>query len=670
MKAVVGRLTVLATLLIIGCGGGPPQAKAPEAQTGAGGEQGLTQATGTPDLTPVQAPENLVAFGRLGNPGGAVDTVAGWAKLPVDFRRLIQQNEPELGRLLVYEAPIEFAVALDPRATGDVPQPFAVFSVGLGSVEGAVQFAKHQGQSVRMVRPGVYRVSKRSDGPACAVAAALGKAPARLVCGERDDDVDALLPYATRGLPNENMGSADLHMELRAAPLRRLYGNQLRKMKTVMMPFLLRELSLDSPRFDRALADAAHGLADEILSLSEDIDSVSVDSWLKKDAGMIESKAVLRFKGSGSWTVQTVLDAASRGKGVPASFWKLPKDSELGSFGFGANPKRYDAMKKTIGELVDGLLEHEKMPRRLRDQIADVLQDTFTTEGGVVYGHGEVAGDPAEANAWKGSGLGLRERIRSQLGWYVVGVEEKAPKYKGYFDKIVKLYNDAQLRQLLDKRMHVKAADLPKLRARGARGLPPGSTMYEISLPSAFFGKMDFEPPMPPGARAPKPKAVPALSIVLAVVPDGDHTWLGLSADEKTLVARLADTRKAETTLAARDGLTPLKTSSSVSGGFFTLENLVKSVLTSLDSLHKAQKVERVFSSMPNHGQTPMIAWTSVERSGTTNLTWTVQVPRAVIEDIAAVAPALAAGGMGGPPPPMPPHPPMAPPSRPLPRKK
>ncbi len=647
-------LLVLCSLGLFACGGPQAPAKQPGARPT---EPGPAVATGpAPDLSPVAAPQSLVAVGRIGNPINVIDTLAGWAKFPIDVRALVAKNEPEMAQLLVFDAPLEFAVALDDKGLGNFPQPFAVVSVGVSSVDGTVAFAKRQGQSVRMLRPGVYQIVK-GESPVCAVAAAAGKAPARLVCGDRQEDVDALLPYATRGLPTESLSRADLHIELVAEPLRRRYSRELRQLKTMATPFVLSELSLDSPRFDRALADAVHGLADEVLAVSEDVEKIRIEATVDHGAGMLDAVTSLKFKGQSSWIVQTMLDAGKRGRGVPEMFWKLPKDSEMATFGVGANAKRYETIRKTLAELIDGALEKEKVPRKVRDQITELLLESWTTKGDVVYAHSEVAAPATPPTP--GTAAATRERVRAQLGWYVVGFEEKPAKYKGYLDKIVKLYNDAQLRQVMDRRLKVKPADLPKLSSRASRaaGMPPGTTVYELLLPGAFWEKMD--PPEPGAKKTP----VAALSIVMVLVPDGDRSWVGLSADEKALSAKLVEVKKGESTLASREGIAPLKTSKGVSGGYFTIGNLVRGVMTGMGQAGLGD-VSRALTRMPNHGETPMLMWTTVSSDGP-NLVWTLRVPKAVVEDIAAVAPALAAGkkemAVGGPaavaPAPLPPKP-------------
>ena len=274
----------------IACGGGQATPNNPSEVTTTDKGETLASAEGTANLTPVAAPNELVAVARLKNPGGLVDSVISWAKLGVDWRGVLGKKEPAINDVLATDASVEAVVALDPQGKGtDLEQPFAVVSVGLRSLERAVQLARDKGERVRQIGNGIYRVSDSSRSPNCVVAASLGKAPARLVCGDREKDIEALLPYATRGLPTENLGSADLHIEVRAEPFRRRFARELRQGKTLATPFVLSELSLDDSRFDRALADTVHAVADEVLALAEDIDSSNVgcevggSGWPRKE---------------------------------------------------------------------------------------------------------------------------------------------------------------------------------------------------------------------------------------------------------------------------------------------------------------------------------------------------------------------------------------------------
>lgn len=602
------------------------------------------------DLTPVPAPDELFLVGRLANPAKVVDTIAAWSKLPIDWRQMLAKEEPGLERVVYLDAPVELAVALDPAGTGTLPQPLAVVSVGLTSLESAVELARQKGEPVRQIRPGVFRVG--GGGDSCAIAAALGKAPARLVCGDRPEDVDALLPYATRGLPNEQLGAADFHLELRAEPVRRRHSRELRQLK-LFAPFAVRDFSLDNARFDRALKDAAHGIAEELIAVAEDLDQLTVDAWVKGDS--IESNWSLRLRNTQSWTGQTLAQAGKRSKPPPETFWKLPADADSASFAVGMDPKRYQAIRRTLAELLDGWLEHERVPRRVRDDMVELVEQAFKTEGATAYARGTLP--PLDSDP-QGSVARARELARSGLGWHVLAIDDKPDTYKKHLGNLVRSYNDPLLRKTLQKRLHVDPKELPKLSTRPARGLPAGSVAYELSIPADAIGG-GWSEPTPKGKKPPPEKPI---SFVLVVVPQGQTTWLGLSADEQVLRDRLAVAMKgaADTTLASRTGLGPLKTTPAVSGGFFSLAGLMGSLQSSLMGIRGGAPA-RLFAGMPHQGQTPVWHQATVKAAGKgLVMDWKVSVPRAVVEDIAAAVPAVAMGAAGvgaAPPPPPPPQP-------------
>ena len=122
----------------------------------------------------------------------------------------------------------------------------------------------------------------------------------------------------------------------------------------------------------------------------------------------------------------------------------------------------------------------------------------------------------------------------------------------------------------------------------------------------------------------------------------------------------VADAKK---TIASKEGLSPLRTKKAVSGGFFTMLGFVASLRTSLTGtgLVGGNEIERAISAMPHHGETPILQTIDIQAGKGPTMVWHVWVPKGVIEDVAALGPAIAAGAMHGPtpiiaPPPMPPE--------------
>lgn len=631
-------LALVSFVALAGCGGTPPAASPTGKPAGTVVmPEGQVSGKAPPDLSPVAAPAELFGVGRLKNPGGLVDRGLAWAGLPIDWRALLQKKDPEMARVLAPNVPIDFALALDPSSTSDEPKPMFAIAVPLNSVDGALDVSRKRGWSVRMIKPGVYRVTNDDDD--CAVAAAVGPAPARLVCGDSAANVDALLPYLTRGLPNEKFADSDLHVELRAAPFQKRYAHQLRRLKMLAVPFVLNKLQLDNPAFDRALADAVHGVADEALALAEDLDEISVDAWMRDDPQVIDAKASLRFKADSSWTAQTLLDSATRASAPQEAFWRLPGDATTATYGVTPNPKRFTAIQHTISEMLDGYLAHENVPRRTRDQLVDLTDQLFTMEGAAVSGHGPV---PSTITDYEKASRAARARdaVRASLGWYVVGIDEKPDRYRKFFGELTRAYNDPQIQKMLKK---ADAKAVPKLRTRGARGagLAPGSTAYELKIPGELFAGHSWEEP---GAKK-KPKAAePPLSIVLIVMPDGNRTWVGFSTDEAVLASKLAAVRKPNDpkSLASREGLAQLKSAKAISGGFMSLGALASSA-SALRKLHIDGS--KVLATLPHKGETPITYTLSVSRDHGVSLDYSVRVPRAVVEDIAAAATAVQGAG-------------------------
>ncbi|MEZ4219544.1 MAG: hypothetical protein R3B13_01355 [Polyangiaceae bacterium] len=638
MRFLLRAVSYSFVFLAAACGPGATSPSKPAETPSTDGTATIAEGA-APDLSPVAAPQELFLIGRLKNPAAIMDQSTAWARLPFDWRRELGKAEPGLEQVVHWDAPVDVAAALDPAGRDDVPQPFMVVSLGLRSLQEAVDFARRNGENVRQVRAGVYRVGRGS--PNCAIGAAVGVAPARLVCGDRPEDVDALLPYVTRGLPKENLGSSDLRVEVRAEPWRRRYAAELRQAKTLATPFALRKMSLDDARFDRPLADAVHALTDEGLALVEELDNLRIDATLNKSKNSADATISAKFRGSGSWLVQSFVQAQGRATVAPETFFKLPKASTAASYSSPVDAKRSEPIRRNLGELLDGFLAHTKVPKRIRDQAVSLVDDMWLTESGSVYARGDIALPPPEKEP--SSSAQERESIRAGVGWHLGAVEEPMKKYKGYLDRVLKLYNDREMRKLVQKEMHVKPNEWPTARVRGGKGLPAGSLVYEIVLPGTMF--MDYS--------TDKPKAGTPLPVVVILVPDGNRTWFGISADEKQLIEHLNTAKKGDSasTLAGREGLARLRGQKAITQGFFSLMTFLGSVQSALRSgfggSSSPKELEKILNAMPHHGATPMLTSFNVKTGGSPEIRWDLSVPKEVFVDLGALGPAIVAATMG-----------------------
>jgi hypothetical protein len=103
-----------------------------------------------------------------------------------------------------------------------------------------------------------------------------------------------------------------------------------------------------------------------------------------------------------------------------------------------------------------------------------------------------------------------------------------------------------------------------------------------------------------------------SLTLRLAIVPDGDKTWIGFSADldevKKRMNAVIAGAPR-EGTLAAREGLEELRQPGQTWGGFVGVGELIERTLETLEreSPKHAADARTILASLPNKGKTPIL---------------------------------------------------------------
>jgi hypothetical protein len=584
------------------------------------------------DLSPVAAPAELVAVARFKKPQTAIESVAAWANFPYKLHDVLPAELKGLEGVVAWDAPLEAAVALDPLGEGKVPEPLAVVSLGLTSLEGALDFARAKGQSVRKVRPGVYRIGDPED-ISCAAGFAIGSAPARLVCGHRAHDVDGLFDYATRGLPREPLPNVDFQVELRLEPIKKKYQAELGSAR-LLAGFLLREVQVDNPRFDRALSDVAYSLIDEATAFVHDLDKVRVDGALDSAKNLIDLRVDLKFGSQKSWLVQASAETLAMVEPTPDLFWQMPADSTQASFGVGWKQARLKPIGHTLAELLDGYLESEKVPVGLRNQASKSVELLFEQNTKQVRAQGELSELPSDPL------LAAGYRV---LGWQVAALEGDPKSLISLFDSLWSTLANRDLSRLLKAR-NVDLTMLPKVSSRGVqvRGFKPGAKSYRLEVSRKVFEKfakaqLELEPQTKGKALA---KSVP-LSLVVAF--DGERTWIGVCPDEKAIIKRLESLKDPEApVLRTRPGLEALKSTPRAAGGFLTLARFAGQMGALGAGTADTQKL---FGALPHHGETPLLFSYDLSSNGP-EMSTTLTVPRAAVEDLGALVPVLAL--MGG----------------------
>ncbi|MDX2051732.1 MAG: hypothetical protein SFV15_05025 [Polyangiaceae bacterium] len=601
---------LIATLLA-GCGGAPAaHAPKPPTQVLAAPNAGA-EVVAVP--TPVTAPEDIVGVLRVKNPAALLDTLTDWAHLPLDWKTLAASRMPGLTEVVALDAPLEALAMLAPPSGKTVDEPLAALSVGLKSLARAVQFARDQGQDAERIEPDIYQLGSVLGSP-CAMGPALGKTPARLVCGMDEQSLRALMPYATRGLPLVALPTTDLHVELRADPLRRRYAEKLERL-SALAPLALSQLGQDHPVFDRALGDAVHALTAEALALVQDLEAITIDSSADVGQSKLDLEVGVNFRKKTSWMAQIVDDLTSQSGTAPPLFWRLPKDATTASFRFKGSTRGKDAIRTTITNLAEGFADHEGLPESLQKDIGSLLQLGFDfAPEQMVSASGELAQNPFP-NLGRGP---VDSMLRSQLKWTVIGYPGAPTSSKEALGLLTRLVNHASLKSLA-KKGGIEAKWLPRAKLQPAPKLGKGAELMEVRLPAALLDKLD------------KKSKHKDFSFYVAVVPEGDVTWL-LTAPSEAIIAERVRLLKAGPTLADRADLSSLKSERAFSAGFLQLPALLSSLEPEV-----AQKVRSVLNTTKNHGESPAFFFSRPTKIGAgVRMSVSLVVPRDLIADGAA----------------------------------
>jgi len=566
--------------------------------------------------TRVAAPSDLVGLVRIKNPALLLDTLTDWARLPLAWRTLAASRMPGLMDVAALDAPLDALALLAPPSGKALDEPLAALSLGLKSLARAVQFARDQGQDVERIPPDIYQLGGIFGHP-CAMGPALGATPARLVCGEDAQGLQALLPYASRGLPLEQLSNSDIHLELRAEPLRRRYGEQLERL-SALAPMAMSQLSQDNPIFDRALGDTVRGMTDEALAIVQDLDKLRIDATASSQRSTLEVEFGISFRSKSSWLAQVAEDVvASQGK-APPLFWRLPKDASIASFRYQGSTRGRDAIQAALSGLAEGFTDHQGLPESLRKDLGSLIKLAFAFEPALtVSASGEL---PQSSGAEFGTGP-LDAVLRNQQKWSVIGFQAPSTPTKESLGLLARLVNHAALKGLAKK----NALDpkwLPRAKLRPAPNLAPGAEQLELLLPAGLLDKAD---------STLKHKD---FSLFVAVVPEGEITWLFSGPSEAVIRERAKMLLKGSGTLAERTDLELLKTEEAFSGGFLQVHSVLGSLAPDI-----SKKVLSVLNATKHHGQTPAFFFASSTKIGAgVEMHSSLVIPKELIQDGAAAA--------------------------------
>jgi hypothetical protein len=596
--------------LVLSCG--PKQeAKAPAPKPEEPAPQIAEEA---PDLSPVKRPPEVVVVGRIARPRLFTETLTKWSSLPLSIEELMPEQARPLSRAVLWEAPVEMVVALDAFGEGKVPPPLMIGSLGLKSLDEALSAADALQLPTRKLAPGVFRVGDFPD-VSCALAVSLGAAPARLICGHASKDVDVLLPYATRGLPSEPQTGADFELTLDAKPIQDHYGHDVTALR-LLAGVGMREVALDSPRFDRALSDAIYGGADETINLFNDLEQIRIEARLDAARNVLTGSAELRLKGESSWTAGTI--AAMKPVPLPTTLPRLPPGATLASYSTTLPAERYAAIGRILGDLAEGFLEHEKLPdatrkraRRIVDACLSKLPESFG-----------FAMSPSQKDS-----IGYRHADTT-----VTRLSEPSARVLGAYSDFFALLADPALKRWAKQKIKLDSSDKlwPKVSKKPLKfpGFKTPATAFEVSVDlKAWAANSEklattLQNMLPPGDA----NEVSRLNLVIQ--PDGDFTYVLTGDDSHEMERVMAEHRKSEPGAVFPK---PTHNDKIIAAGFMTLAYVARSVERST----KQPELGKAVAAAPNHGETP-ISFSSTVGPGSARVD--IEVPAAVFGDASAAA--------------------------------
>jgi hypothetical protein len=362
------------------------------------------------------------------------------------------------------------------------------------------------------------------------------------------------------------------------------------------------------------------------------LDKVRIDGTLDSAKNLVNARFDLKFAGQKSWLVQASTETLGMVEPAPELFWQMPADSTQAAFTAGWKQGRLKPLGKTLGELVDGYLESQKMPAGFRSQASKSVEQLFDLNTKQVRAQGELTDVPSDPL------LAAGYRV---FGWQVAALEGDSKGPIAFLDNLSGALGSRDLAKLLKTRVNLDPTLLPKMSSHGVqpRGFKPGAKAYRFEISRELLekyakGQFKLEP-------APKGKAAAkTMPLTTIVAYDGEHTWVGASPDEKALLKRLESLKDPQApVLRSREGLEALKGAPHAAGGFFTLNRFAGQF-----GALAGDDAQKVFAALPHHGDTPLLFSYDVAASGP-ELTMSFVLPRAAIEDLGALVPVLALMG-------------------------
>jgi len=623
------RKLLVLVLAASACGGNPQSTQHPTTLPSATASAAPTPAI---DLSPVALPPSAVAVIRISHPAASADMISAWAGQPLDAQGAFESLVGErLSKLADLDAPIDMLVLAKDR--GEDREPDAAFAVAASVKNFDAAKAQLEGDyGLLPIGNGAFEIQRRGghhdgdrDFRVCAIAPGIGSA--RIVCSRSATMRDDALPYLTRGT-GALVTKSDFHVEARPGPFTELVRRERARIVRKGASSMGGDRALE-PLWSAAIGDLADGFLDA--------SKATIDATIDQSRGT----ASLTITATGSRALVTRILSAhpERAEPPPATYFRLPADSDIAFFGHGMDADQLLLPKTGILSALGSAMDDDaKVKPADKTAFLDVLgrsMDLMTVP--IVYGRGVDYGKAIAATTGlteSSDAAKIRNGIEQAAGWDVIGVGEKPAKVAA----ILKDWAALLARPSVEKTMDQGA---PKLRAaRAPRSAPPGTVAFELK---DTHEDIDWSSPPVHGKYKKRPAIV--LTLHVLVVPDHDMAWVVTALDEATAAAKAREIVAGTSTLSGRAGIESLKTARLNAGGFFTPRGLGMGLpFTWLvgSPRYKASTDPVLGMSSSTQYTTPLL-FTAAEGSAGSErtLTLSLQMPRAALADFLAVGPRI-----------------------------
>jgi hypothetical protein len=583
------------------------------------------------DLSPVKAPDDLVALIHAPHVSQTADVVSQWAGQTLELEQPLSEMVGErIAKVVDVDGPADMVVTAHDRGERREPEMRLGVALSVKSFDAAKTSLEAE-YGVLPIGNGAFEIhkGKKHDGDSdfrvCALAPST--AGGRIVCSKDATSRDAVLPYLTRGLSSMAGIKSDVHVEARPGPFREL----VKRERASFIQSGAR--SMGGGRDLRVLWESVIAdLCDGFL----DAESATIDANIDAKTGAADLKVTA--KGAHALVTRILSAHPERAEAVPATYLRLPQDSDVAFFSHGFDADQIAQPRDELVRAVDAALESEnKVQPADRKAFTDALAhtaDLFTLP--VVYARGVdfAKAIPAVAGLTEASDASkIKAGVEQAAGWDVFGVEGDPTRIQNVF----KEWTSALARPALVTAM---GSEAPKWKIVPARNAPTGTIHLALSY---AHEEWDYSQP---GTGKPKKKPAITLTLHTLIVPDGTRAWLVSALDEATAVAKAKQILASQNTLATREGLDALKSARTNAGGFITPRaaglGLPLTFLFGGAPRYKMANDPLLGISSQSQYTTPLVFMATEGVTGNDKtLTLSLRVPRPALADVLQVGPRI-----------------------------